>query len=365
MLDLINVRKELHKIPELAFEEFKTKEYLINVLETFKDIKMHTFDFPGILVEYSHGKGEYKLFRSDMDALPIKEETGCNFASEHPGKMHACGHDMHMTILIGLIERVIRENLEQNLLFLFQPAEEGKGGAKRILETGVLDKYEISEAYALHVKGDIPVGTVSSRSGIFFANTEEVDVIFNGRSAHVALAEKGIDALYAGFEFYRIVNEKIKVNFPDQKNILCKFGRMEAGSVRNAVAANCIMEGTLRALETDDLKKIERIIKNCAQIVSEKIGVQWKVNIFNFYTSVINNKTLYQRLLSRLGNIKFEPAKIMMGGEDFGFFAKKYKGLLILLGANQGEEQDLHSSGFLPDEKAIEVGVQLFRSLIQ
>ena len=365
MLDLIKIRKELHKIPELAFEEFKTKEYLINVLETLKDIKMHTFDFPCILVEYSHGKGEYKLFRSDMDALPIKEETGCNFASEHPGKMHACGHDMHMTILIGLIERVIRENLEQNLLFLFQPAEEGKGGAKRILETGVLDKYEISKAYALHVKGDIPVGTVSSKSGIFFANTEEVDVIFNGRSAHVALAEKGIDALYAGCEFYRMVNKKIKVNFPDHKNILCKFGRMEAGSVRNAVAANCIMEGTLRALETDDLKKIERIIKNCAQIVSEKIGVQWKVNIFNFYTSVINNKTLYQRLLSRLGNIKFEPGKIMMGGEDFGFFAKKYKGLLILLGANQGEEQDLHSSGFLPDEKAIEVGVQLFRSLIQ
>ncbi len=365
MLDLIKIRKEMHRIPELAFEEFKTKEYLMNILKTFKDIEIHTFDFPGILVEYSHGKGEYTLFRSDMDALPIKEETGCDFASEHPGKMHACGHDMHMTILIGLIERVVGENPDQNFLFLFQPAEEGKGGAKRILETGVLDRYNISAAYALHVKGDIPVGTVSSKSGIFFANTEEVDVIFNGRSAHVALAEKGIDALDAGFEFYRMVNEQIKVNFPDRKNILCKFGKMEAGSVRNAVAADCILEGTLRALETEDLKKIERIIKDCVQIVSEMIGIQWKVNIFNFYTSVINDEVLFKKLLSRLGNIKFEPAKIMMGGEDFGFFAKKYKGLLILLGANQGEEQDLHSSGFLPNENAVEVGVELFWSLIK
>jgi N-acetyldiaminopimelate deacetylase len=190
MLNFIKIRKYLHQIPELAFEEFKTKEYLLKILKMLKDIKIHTFDFPGILVEYSHGKGEYTLFRSDMDALPITEETGCDFASEHPGKMHACGHDMHMTILLGLIEKVSNERIEQNILFLFQPAEEGKGGAKRILDTGTLDKFPIKETYALHVKGDIPVGTVSTKPGIFFANTEEVDIVFTGIGAHVALADR-------------------------------------------------------------------------------------------------------------------------------------------------------------------------------
>ena len=367
MLDLIKVRKDLHRIPELAFEEFKTQEYLIKILNAFKDIKIHTFDFPGILVEYSHGDGEYKLFRSDMDALPITEETDCDFKSTHQGKMHACGHDMHMTILIGLIDKVISEKIAKNILFLFQPAEEGKGGAKRILETGVLDKYNISAAYALHVIGGIPVGTISTRPGIFFANTEEVDVIFKGRSAHVALADKGKDALEAGVEFYRLVNERVKEKFNISKEILCKFGKMNAGNVRNAIAADCRLEGTIRAFSVEDHDLLKEIVKNSVKEISRKFNINGKCEYSNFYKALINDKKLYKEFVNKISDSKytFREADRLIGGEDFGFFAEKYTGLFFCLGANQGEEQDLHSSRFLPNEKAIEVGIEVFLKLIR
>jgi N-acetyldiaminopimelate deacetylase len=367
MLNLIEIRKDLHRIPELAFKEIKTKDYILNILKEFRGIKIHTFDFPGILVEYSHGKGDYTLFRADMDALPIKEETGCNFASEHPGKMHACGHDMHMTILLGLIEKVISSKIEQNILFLFQPAEEGKGGAKRILDTGTLDKFPIKETYALHVKGDIPVGTVSTKPGIFFANTEEVDVLFKGIGAHVALAEKGIDALDAGFEFYRLVNEKVKEKFNNSKEILCKFGKMNAGNVRNAIAADCRFEGTIRAFLTEDHNSLKEIVKNSVKEISRKFNINGKCEYSNHYKALINDKKLYKKFVNKISDSKytFREADKLLGGEDFGFFAEKYTGLFFWLGANQGEEQDLHSSKFLPDERAIANGIEIFWSLIK
>ena len=366
MLDLTKIRKDLHQIPELAFEEFKTKKYILNILKRFSGIKIQTFDFPGILVEYSHGDEEYKLIRSDMDALPITEETDCDFKSQHDGKMHACGHDMHMTILLGLINRVVNQSLKKNLLFMFQPAEEGKGGAKRILETGVLDKYDISEAYALHVKGDIPVGTISTRPGIFFANTEEIDVIFRGVGAHVALAERGKDALNAGFEFYRLVNEKVKENFKDQKTLLYKFGKMTAGDVRNAIAAECKLEGTIRALSEKDHNLLRKIVKESVKEISQKYNIKGEFKNFNYYKALKNNEILYKKIKGIIGrtNYKFKEAEILMGGEDFGFFAEKYTGLFFWLGANQGEEEDLHSSKFLPDENAIEIGVEVFLQLL-
>ena len=367
MLNLIKIRKDLHRIPELAFEEVKTKKYLINILRVFKNIKIHTFDFPGILVEYSHGKGEYTLFRSDMDALPITEETGCDFASEHPGKMHACGHDMHMTILLGLIDKVINEEIEQNILFVFQPAEEGKGGAKRILDTGILDKFPIKEVYALHVKGDIPVGTVSTKSGIFFANTEEIDVIFKGIGAHVALAEKGKDALEAGCEFYQLVNKKVKEKFNNSQDILYKFGKMSAGNVRNTIASDCKLEGTIRAFSIEDHDSLKEIVKKSVEEISGKFNINGKCEYSNFYKALINDEKLYQKFVNKVNDSKytFREADRLLGGEDFGFFAEKYTGLFFWLGANQGEEQDLHSSKFLPDERVIAIGIEVFWNLIK
>ena len=366
MLDLFKIRRYLHKIPELGFEEFKTQKYLLNILKKFKNLKIHLFNFTGILIEYSHGKGEYKLFRADMDALPIKEETKCDFQSEHEGKMHACGHDMHMTILLGLIEKVVREKLEENILFLFQPAEEGKGGAQRIIKTGIFKDYHISEAYALHVTGNLPAGTISSKKGIFFANSQEADILFKGKSAHVAFPENGIDALEAGAEFYNSVNDRIKKNFSVPQTIRCFFGRISAGTARNIIASECRLEGTFRSFFDDDHEKIKEILEMTLEDISQKYQVKSEIKYLSFYKHVFNNAELFTKLKQYCKNLKYKflEAEAVFTGEDFGFFAEKYKGLLFWLGANQGEKQDLHSSKFLPDEKAIEVGINILFDLL-
>jgi N-acetyldiaminopimelate deacetylase len=365
-MNLYEIRKHLHQIPELGFSEFKTTKYVIERLKQYSELKITTFDFTGLLVEYSHGNGDYKLFRADMDALPIQEDDGCLFHSLHPGLMHACGHDVHMTILLGLIERVIKSELKENLLFVFQPAEEGYGGALRFLQTGLLDKYQISEAYALHVNGHLPVGTIETKPGVFFANTQEVTVKFIGKSAHVAFPQNGRNALAAGADFYLNLQIKIKEEFSEHNKAICEFGKMQAGTVMNAIAAECSMDGTMRAFEIEDWNVLKSILEDTATASAAKYDLKHELVYNNFYKRVVNHPDLYEKVKSRtieLG-LNFKEATAVFTGEDFGYFADRYKGLLFWLGAHSGQMMDLHSTNFLPDEKAIDVGLKVLYDLI-
>jgi hypothetical protein len=147
--NLAAIRRELHRTPELAFREEKTKLLILSWLRQISGIRIHEFSTNnGILVEYSRGEGPYRLFRADMDALPVSESTGCPFSSQNPGLMHACGHDVHMTVLLGLIERMAEQNVRRNLLFLFQPAEEGEGGAQSVIAEGLIQRFDVEAAFA-------------------------------------------------------------------------------------------------------------------------------------------------------------------------------------------------------------------------
>ncbi len=364
-MDLIEIRKDLHQIPELGFQEFKTTKYIKTILAEFPDLKIREFDFPGLLIEYKKNDGDYKLFRADMDALPIQENTHCDFVSEHPGIMHACGHDMHITILLGLIDKVIHEQPDQNLLFLFQPAEEGKGGAEKILKTGIMDKFPVTQAFALHVNGHLPVGTIASKAGVFFANTQEISVKFSGRSAHVAFPQNGRNALAAGADFYLRLQSEIKNQFADNEAI-CEFGLMKAGTVMNAIAADCFMDGTMRAFEDEDWYILKKLIEHTAKKSAEKYDLKHEITYKSFYKKVVNDPALYQKLkqISSRLNICFSEAEAVFTGEDFGYFTDKYSGLLFWLGVHSGRKMELHAADFLPDEKAIDTGVELLYNLI-
>lgn len=353
-------------IPELGFREFKTTEFLKKILENYSGIKITTFDFTGLLIEYSHGEGSYKLFRADMDGLPIQEDKIYPFHSRHHGMMHACGHDIHMTILLGLIEKVVSENLQENLLFVFQPAEEGQGGAERILKTGILDKYDIAEVFALHVNGHIPLGTIETKPGVFFANTQEIIVRFLGRSAHVAFPQNGRNALAAGADFYMNLQEKIKNEFSEHNKAICEFGKMQAGTVMNAIAAECSFEGTMRAFEDEDWVTLKSILESSANNSAAKYDLKSEIIYKNFYKRVVNDPHLYDKIkhLSKQLNIPMIEAEAVFAGEDFGYFADLYPGLLFWLGVHSGTKMDLHSCNFLPDEKAIDVGIEIFYKLI-
>ncbi|MEN6445473.1 MAG: amidohydrolase [Candidatus Cloacimonas sp.] len=370
MLDLIELRHNLHKIPELAFKEFKTRALLEESISKIlqdqpKDTwKLHHFNGnTGLLLEYTCAAGPYLLFRADMDALPIYENTGVDYASEHPGFMHSCGHDIHLAILMGLIQFVAINKPQRNLLFLFQPAEEGEGGAQSVLAEGIIQKFNIEMVLALHIASDLPVGAISAKEGIFFAIPQEFDVCFYGKSAHIAFPEKGIDALNAGIMFMNLITDRLQ-ELKAKEKIIFHIGKMSSGTIRNVISDQCVLEGTHRSLSKEISQKINNVIKDTAAFVAKATGANYEVKFLATYDPVINNANLVKRLqeICQRENIQYIPAETAMTGEDFGFFTTLYPGLLFWLGS--GCPQPLHSDKFLPKDESIEVGVKVFSAFL-
>jgi len=365
MLDLIKVRKELHQIPELAYKEIKTQEYILGKLKAYPGLKIHRFKPTGILIDYQGGKGKYLLFRADMDALPISENTDCDFKSMHPGMMHACGHDIHMTILLGLIDQVIADQSAKNLLFLFQPAEEGQSGAKAVLADSVWSKYDIESAFALHVSPDLPAGTISSRAGNFFAATAEYDVTIKGVSSHIATPEKGKNALQAGIEIYQSVQQLPHI-VKSEERFLCDFGKITAGTVRNSIPALCQLSGTMRAIDRKMIAALKESLKAICQAVATAYDLEVITEFLAEYQEVYNSAALLDdlKIAASQTSVNYLQAEMTMAGEDFGFIAGRWGGILFWLGAQGKEVYPLHSDRFLPSEKSIAIGIKLFYQLI-
>ncbi len=365
MEHLYEIRKDLHRIPELAFRERKTTEYILAKLREMEGLKIHTFPFTGLLAEYTQGEGDYLLFRADMDGLPLEEKTECDFRSEHPGFMHACGHDIHVTTLIGLIEYVISKGLKRNILFLFQPAEEGLGGAERVLSTGILDRFNIREAYALHVDPAYPSNTIASREGVLMGIPQEFDVIFRGKSAHAAHPQEGRDALAAACSFSSLLYQSIGKLLSPIESSLCHIGKIGGGNARNIIAENCSVEGTLRALSRENMNKIKEQTVEVANIAAALYGAEPEVKFLNTCDPVVNSENLFEKLQKTIvPGIRLERCEPSLGGEDFGFFTTRYEGLLFWVGGNT-PGIDLHSPYFLPDEKAIDTGLKTFIALLE
>jgi N-acetyldiaminopimelate deacetylase len=366
MLDLIQIRKDLHQIPELAFQEFKTKKYIENILESYDSIQIYEVAETGLLAEYSHSNENYLLFRADMDALPFFEKTTCTFQSEHPGIMHACGHDIHMTILLGLIDYVANSGLQKNILFLFQPAEEGKGGAKKVLESEIFKQFSIQACFALHVSGKYSVGSIASKAGIFFANTQEIDVIIKGKSAHVAFPLEGIDTIDTMLIFLAEVKKLIHHYKAHGKRIVCYFGKIASGNIRNAISDNTILEGTVRALEIVDFHDFLRDLDAKKKKIEKRTKSQITLSLSHFYQGVDNNEKLVRQLefFCHKNGYHYYYTDAEMTGEDFGYFSQLYPSLLFWLGASNKTQTDLHSPYFLPSDQVINIGLSLFKMFI-
>ncbi len=362
-MNLSAIRRELHRNPELAFREENTKSLILSYLHGIPDLRIHEFATnTGILVEYSRGEGPYRLFRADMDALPVSENTGCAFSSQNPGLMHACGHDIHMTVLLGLVAQVAAEKMQRNLLFLFQPAEEGEGGAQSVIAEGLIQRFDVEKAFALHVASGLPLGAVSSRPGVFFGVPQEFDVEFIGKPAHAAFPEEGINALDAGREFLRLMEPDI-AQLAQRHRVICHVGKLAAGTVRNVVPHRCKLEGTQRSLDKAVSLKINEIISRNAALAAESLGTGFRVDFLGTYDPVVNSAPLVEELKTVCAEtgIEFREAEVALTGEDFGFFTSLYPGLLFWLGS--GCAEPLHSDKFLPDAACIDIGVEIFAAL--
>ena len=357
----IALRHALHQTPELMFEEFETTRLLLDAVNSIQGLIVHRPLETGLVVEYKVNEGDYLLFRADIDALPIKEDTGVSFASQSDN-MHACGHDVHSSVLYGFIQKVVREKIKQNIVFLFQPGEEGGGGAKQVIDSGILAKFPISSAFALHVTDDYNFGTVASTSGTLFAAAIELDVIIHGKQAHVAFPERGIHAMNAMRLFLDRTDEIIASK---DEPVLFGCGKITSGTVRNIIPALAKAECTIRALSVESLEEIIGQFKSALTEIAKETGITFELLQNSPYYEVHVDDDLFNVCEENINEpFNFIDCGYKMTAEDFGLFSRQYPSFMAWLGTSKGEHYGLHTPKFFPDDSAIELGVSLFSQIL-
>ncbi|WP_175615871.1 N-acetyldiaminopimelate deacetylase [Piscibacillus halophilus] len=362
----IKVRRDLHQIPEIGFKEFKTQEYLLTYIQSLPQQNLTVEKWrTGLFVFVEGKKGEKTVaYRTDIDGLPIKEETGFEFASHHEGYMHACGHDFHMTIALGALTEMVNQPPEQNVLFIFQPAEEGPGGAELMLESDLMKKYNPSSIFALHIDPKLPVGTVSSKPGLLFANTSELFIDFKGKGGHAAYPHETKDMIMAASAFNVQLQQVVSRMRDPLKPAVVTLGKMEAGTVQNIIAEHARVEGTIRTIHPDSMDLIKQGIERILKGIETRFDCQTSVDYGANYYMVHNDAEQVEKFKDVIDNsdISYQDAPEAMTGEDFGYFLKGIPGFMFWLGVDS--PYGLHHSQLNPKEEAIEVGIEAVTKMI-
>ncbi|MFD1446377.1 N-acetyldiaminopimelate deacetylase [Oceanobacillus profundus] len=365
--ELQEIRRDLHQIPELGFQEFKTQQYILKEIEAMHNERVFVKTWKtGILVKIA-GNAPKKMigFRCDMDGLPIAESTELAFQSTHMGKMHACGHDFHMTIALGAMKRIIDQKIDDDVVFIFQPAEEGPGGALPMLQSVEFQQWKPDVIFALHIAPDLPVGTVSTKSGLLFANTSELFIDFKGLGGHAAYPHLAKDMTVAASNFVIQIQQIISRGLDPLDPAVITVGKMESGFVQNAVAETARLEGTIRTLNPKSLliikEKLEKLKRGFEISYDCEITIDYGANYYQVYNEKKYVDEFYETM-KRIG-ITYHEAAEAMTGEDFGDMLKVIPGFMFWLGVNS--PYGLHHAKLSPDEAALEVGVKAVVHTVQ
>ncbi|WP_077325887.1 N-acetyldiaminopimelate deacetylase [Virgibacillus siamensis] len=365
-MNLQTIRRELHQIPELGFQEKKTHAYLLKKLKAMDSerLEIRTWE-TGILAKV---KGNYPKktigYRCDIDGLPIKEETGYAFQSEHDGKMHACGHDFHMTIALGSVKSILDQPADDDVVFIFQPAEEGPGGAFPMMQSEVFDDWKPDVIFALHIAPELPVGTVSTRAGLLFANTSELFLDFKGKGGHAAYPHLTRDMTVAASSFVVELQQIVSRALDPLESAVVTIGKMESGFVQNAIAETARLEGTIRTLQPKAIdvvkEKLERLVRGFEISHECTIDIDYGSNYYQVYNDQ-HYTDLFKKTIGKT-DLNYREAGPAMTGEDFGYMLKDIPGFMFWLGVDS--PYGLHSSKLQPDERALLAGVKAVAATI-
>lgn len=359
-MQIIEDRRALHRIPELDRDLPKTMAYLRRSLE---GLGCEVFSpMEGALCAwFDFGAEKAIAFRSDADALPITERSEMPYASCHAGKMHACGHDGHMAIALELARRLSgKEGLARNVLILFQPAEETTGGARDLCDTGIFLNYNVEAIFGLHLWPGVAAGEVYSRRNEMMSRSCEVKVQITGKSAHIAKAHEGIDAMAAGVVFYQKVRAMEQALPADIFRIL-SFGKFQSGTVCNAVSGETRLEGTLRAFQDEVFFSLRDGIRAIGREVGETTGCAVDIRMNDGYPAVMNPPALYDKVRA-LVDFR-ELAAPSMITEDFSWYQRHLPGVFFFLGTGDGPA--LHADNFDFPEDILLKGAGFFEKLAE
>lgn len=368
--ELRQIRRDLHKIPELGLKEYKTSAYIREKLKSFGITELETWLETGVVaVIRGKGKKEAVAFRADMDALPVTEQTGCDFTSEHVGCMHACGHDGHVTVLLGFAKYLQehKDELENDVVLIFQPAEEGPGGAQLLVDAGLFEKHPVRCIIGCHIFPQVPQGKVACRKGAMMARNGEVDVHIYGESAHGAQPQLGHDAVLAAGAVITGLHTILSRNVSPLDSGVLTFGAIHGGEACNIIAKEVKLEGTMRAFSDEAYETMTKRVQEAAAGIAAGYGCKGEA-VFRHMYRVVDNDPKLVELLQEVAGDAYEETPPYMLAEDFSLYLQKVPGMFFFLGsgnAEKGYTHSLHSAQFQFDEEILALGVETYAKLLK
>lgn len=368
--DLVRIRRELHQIPEPGFEEFETQQFLLNVLAGLPQANLSVKQWrTGILVRVQGTGPEPRKvvgYRADIDGLPIVEATTYPFASRHEGFMHACGHDMHMTIALGVASHFAENPAVHDVLVVLQPAEEGPGGAEPMLRSAEFQAWRPDAIFALHIAPEYPVGTVATRPGILFANTSELFIHLEGTGGHAAYPHKANDMVVAAAHLVTQLQSIVARNVDPLDSAVITIGKIESGTKENIIAETARLEGTIRTLSVDSLRRIKDRIEALVKGIEVGFDCRARIDWGSNYRQVFNDARwtdLFMNYVRQSDSANLVVCTEAMTGEDFGYFLEAIPGMMFWLGVDT--PYGLHNARIEPNEEALVVAVNLLTGFLR
>lgn len=371
--ELVEMRRKLHKTPETAFQEYQTSAYIKQKLTEF-GIPFQPCAETGIVALIEGEKqGKTVLLRADIDGLPIQEESGVDFASEREGFMHACGHDVHTACLLGAakILYAMRDALHGAVKLVFQPAEEGVGGALPMIEAGVMEQPRVDAAFALHVEPLEEVGNIQLKQGPVMASPDDFEVIITGVGGHGAAPQNCVDPILTGAMIVNAYQTIVSRCFDPMTPCVVSVCSFHAGNCTNAIPETAILTGTARSLDPQTRTALAARLEHIAKSTAESMGAKCAFKFKPLYPPLINHddmNAVVEQCANELNLIKniVWLKEASMAGDDFSYFCERVPGAYFKLGVGnkkEGIHHPIHSPFFKVDEDALPIGAAMMAKI--
>ncbi len=370
--DLTSIYKELHQHPELGFEEIRTSKIVQQKLSEFGVDELHSkIGKTGVvaIINGENSDGRTIGVRADMDALPIEETTNLNYSSKTPGKMHACGHDGHTTMLLGAAKHLCAtRNFKGKAILIFQPAEEGLGGARKMLEEGLFEKFPCDEIYGIHNSPNGRHGEVSICQGKAMAGAAFFDVTINAKGSHAAMPHQSIDPIIISSTLISQIQTIVSRNIHPLENVVLSITQVHAGSAYNVIPESTVLAGTIRYFSDEAYSLVEDRFKTICQGLEKTYGVEINIDLRNTFDVLFNDSKLSEQYMDAAEKIVgkdniIRNATPATGSEDFADMLKHVKGAYCRIG-HSGTEP-LHSPKFVFDTNIIPIGASILATLVE
>ena len=373
MPDLVATRHFLHQIPEIGLSEFKTSDYIAGQLTAMGYEVTRGLAGTGIVATLRNGTSQRSIgIRADIDALPIQEETGLDYASQHPGAMHACGHDGHTTMLLGAAKMLAeRRNFDGTINLIFQPAEENFGGARIMVEEGLFERFPCDAVFGLHNDPGIPFGQFALRDGPIMAAVDECRIRINGKGGHGAEPQETADPIVAGASIVMALQTIVSRNIHPLEPAVVTVGSFHGGTASNIIPGHVDIVVGIRSYDPKTRDELERRITLIAERQAESYGMTASVDYQRSYSATVNHteETDFLRRVAKkfAGEDKVvELARPFMGSEDFAYMLEKRPGSYFFLGTQRTpHDPQLHHPKFDFNDDILPLGVAYWVELAE